>query len=142
MQLQGATLASIVMLMPMFIKTLILALLFVSGSVCAEWLKIGEGMDDSSFYIDPATIRQDGNLRTVWRKVELKIRAEGGQISSRSKLEFDCKKELFRLLAFSQFSEQMLAGKLLGYGDFPDARYRAIAPDTMDSDMMKVVCAW
>ena len=44
---------------------LALVLAAVSGAALAEWVKLDES-DQVHSYIDPATIRKDGNLRRVW----------------------------------------------------------------------------
>jgi len=136
----GLLLARIVMLMPMFIKTLFLALLFVSGSAFAEWQLISINDQDTMFYIDPATIRKDGNMRTFWRKSEFKSRGNTGDMSTRAKIEIDCKKEAYRFLAVAGFSESNLTGKMNFSTDFPNQPFIAIAPDTTDSAFMKKVC--
>jgi hypothetical protein len=136
----GLLLARIVMLMPMFIKTLFLALLFVSGSALAEWQHVGTNPQGDLFYIDLATIRKDGNMRTMWRKTEYKKRTKYGDFSARGKFEIDCKRELVRLLAFTTFSEPNLLGNLMFKDDTPNDSFQAIAPDTIDNTFMQLVC--
>ena len=128
------------MLMPMFIKTLSLALLFVSGSAFAEWSFLFESTSGNMYYIDPTTIRKDGNLRTFWAKTEFKKRLKGGSISGREKLEIDCKKEAVRLLAAATFADPKLRGELIESGDFPNGPFEAIAPATVDYAFMQRVC--
>ena len=136
----GLLLPRIVMLMPMFIKTLFLALLFLSGSAFAEWQLVDIGPQGDMFYIDPATIRKDGNMRTVWRKKEVKTREKDGVSSSRAKLEIDCKKELIRVVSFASFADPNLRGELLARGDYPNDAFSAIAPYTLNSAYMEMVC--
>jgi hypothetical protein len=136
----GLILARIVMLMPMFIKTLFLALLFVSGSAFAEWRFITVNSNNDSVYIDPNTIRKDGNMRTYWWKAEYKKRGKAGEMSSRAKYEVDCKKEVNRLLAFASFAEPNLRGEIITSGDYPNDSFMAIAPETIDNTLMQIVC--
>jgi len=136
----GLLLARIVMLMPMFIKTLFLALLFVSGSALAEWRFLVENAKDDMYYIDLETIRKDGNMRTFWSKTESKSRGKDGTISYREKLEIDCKKEGVRILAIATFAEPNLRGTMIFQGDFPNAPFDAIAPGTIDNTFMRLVC--
>ena len=55
-------------------RIFIFALLFVSGSAFAEWRLIAESAKGDMVYIDPATVRKDGNMRTYWRKIEFYFR--------------------------------------------------------------------
>ena len=45
---------------------LMVMLLFVTGQVRAEWVKFAE-IEQTAFYLDPATIQTNGNLRRVWQ---------------------------------------------------------------------------
>ena len=136
----GLLLARIVMLMPMFIKTLFLALFFVSGSAFAEWRFLTASTTGNDFYFDPATIRKDGNIRTAWMKLELKTADIDEVRSSRAKFEIDCKKETIRFLTEARFAEPSLMGKLLSDKDFPNAPPTLIAPETINNTLMQMVC--
>jgi hypothetical protein len=45
--------------------------LSLSASATAEWVKIGEN-DLGAFFIDPDTIRPQGNFRKVWALTDMK----------------------------------------------------------------------
>jgi hypothetical protein len=136
----GLLLARIVMLMPMFTKTLFLALLFVSGSAFAEWRLLTEGVSGNRFFIDPATIRKDGNIRSFWMKVEIKTPEADDVRSSRAKFEIDCKQETIRFLNQATFAEPNFMGKMLSDRDFPYAPPALIAPETVNNTYMRQVC--
>jgi hypothetical protein len=137
----GPLLARIVMLMPMFIKSLFLALLFVSGSAFAEWLLITKSPKGETVYIDPATIRKDGDMRTFWRKAEYKDGGKYGDFfSGRSKVEINCKKEEIRMLSLATFSAPNLGGEMTMSEDYPNERFSAIAPGTINNTFMQLVC--
>jgi hypothetical protein len=59
----------------------------VTGAAWAEWLKVAEN-DSADYYIDPATIRKDGNLRKVWDMYNTKEPGKGGALSIRAKAEY------------------------------------------------------
>ena len=73
-------------------KTLPLALLLVTGSAWAEWLKVGSSAEDT-FYFDSSTIRVEGDKRKVWELVDYKQRDKYGAFSARMRNEYDCKHE-------------------------------------------------
>ena len=121
------------------INALLLALLSVSGSAWAEWVKINEN-DSRLIYIDPQTIRKDGNLRKVWQITDLKQRFTNGELSRRSRLEFDCKNERFRYLSFSIHSGPMAGGTILSQL-VEDTKWADIPPRSSSETMLQVVCA-
>lgn len=120
--------------------TTLLVSLVLSGSAWAEWVKVANN-DFADYYIDPATIRKDGNLRKVWQIQNLKQRdKEGGRLSSRSRWEFDCKQERSRPLSFSTHSEAMASGTTLMSHSASD-QWDDIPPESISEAVLKIVCA-
>ncbi len=93
-------------------KTRLLALLLVTGSAWAEWLKVGSSTEDT-FYFDSSTIRVEGDKRKVWELVDYKQRDKYGAFSARMRNEYDCKLEKDQILSATLHSESMAAGKTL-----------------------------
>ena len=121
-------------------RKLLLALLFVSGFACAEWHFVDENPDGDKFYIDLATIRKDGDVKTAWRKIELKSRDASGEYSSRAKIEINCKKELVSIVSYTVFSDPNLRGKILEQSNDRSRSPSPIAPETINSSYMRIVC--
>lgn len=124
------------------IKKTILTLLLaaMSTGAMAEWVKVSESIDDTVFYIDPATVRKDGTFRKVWTVHDRKQKDESGAMSRRSFMEFDCIGERHRILTFSTHSEPMVGGKMLISGDEP-LNWRNTAPGTPAATVLKLVCS-
>lgn len=122
-------------------KTLLLALMLVTSFAWAEWV-IVSSTDQVNYYVDPATIRKNSNLRKVWTIQDLKQRHKDGEISRRSRNEYDCDGERYRVLALTTHSEPMANGTTLTTNDFeiPD-RWTQIAPETISERVLKIVCA-
>jgi hypothetical protein len=115
-------------------------LLLVAMPVAAQnWVKVDEN-DVFTLYIDPSTIRINGNLRRVWTLNDFKRPDPGGQVSQRALLEYDCKEERSRVLAWSAHSESMLGGKILYSKDEP-GQWRYVAPGSVADVTLKIVCA-
>ena len=115
-------------------------LLLATGSAWAGWEEVGESSTETTFYIDRATIRKDGNLRRMWSLTDLKQRDKNGEMSRRSKSEYDCKGERMRYLALSTHSESMAGGKtLLNEGE--EEMWRAIPPGTAAEAILEMACA-
>lgn len=120
-------------------KTLVLTLLLVTGPAWAEWVLVSES-GETDYYIDPATIRKDGNLARVWELNDLKQRAKDGELSRRYRIEYDCKQERFKLLSASEHSGFMASGTTLRT-EILDGPWREIPPGTVSRLFLKIVCA-
>lgn len=115
-------------------------LALVATPAWAEWVKVSVS-DTSIFYIDPASIRKDGNLRKVWRITDLKQRHKDGEMSIRGLDEYDCKEERLRFLALSSHSETMAGGETLWSKNYSDGEWQAIPPGSTVARVLKIVCA-
>lgn len=115
-------------------------LALVAAPAWAEWVKLGEN-DEMILYIDPGSIRKNGNLRKVWDIKDLKQRDEGGEMSTRTRNEYDCKEERRRTLSFSAHSEPMAGGETLSSKNYSDGEWRAIPPGSVSARILKIVCA-
>ena len=117
-------------------------LMFISCSVWAEWVLIGESTDGSAtIYVDPATIRREGVLVKYWRLTDIRVRNKDGNMSWRTRDELDCKKERSRVTSMTTFSDSMLGGSLNGNFNYPNDEWADIPPCTLDAVKMKFVCA-
>lgn len=121
------------------LKTLLLLSIFVTGSGWADWVKVDETKAET-FYIDPASIRKEGNLRKVWEVGDNKMREKNGTMSSRARTEYDCKNERFRTLAFSTHSESMAHGQIILQGK-ESTTWQDIPPQSVGDFILKRVCA-
>lgn len=119
-------------------RTLLLALLLATSSAQAGWVLVVQN-DDIDFYIDPETIRKDGNLVRVWEIQDLKQRDKGGRLSLRSRNEYDCVQERYRFLSISTHSEPMAGGKTL-FSTTESGNWRDTPPGTFASSIQKIVC--
>ena len=112
--------------------------IFTSSSVLSQWVLFTE-VPHAFVYLDNTSIVKDGFSRKVWELQDLKIRDKSGELSWRSRWEFDCKQERRRMLSFTTHSDQMALGKTLLKGnDFP---WVDIAPQTVARDVLIFVCA-
>lgn len=119
-------------------RTLLLALLLATSSAWAGWVLAAQS-DDNDFYIDPETIRKDGNLVRVWEIQDLKQRDKVGVSSRRLRVEYDCKQERRRILSSSEHSEPMAGGKILLIST-ESSNWRDIPPGSVVSVKLKLVC--
>jgi len=120
-------------------KLFLIGLMMLSGSAWAEWVMYATN-ETNTFYYDPATIRKDGHIRRVWVLNDLRKRHKDGEMSRRSRTEYDCKQERMKYLASSEHSEPMAGGAVLSTAEHKE-EWRAIPPDTPLETIFKIVCA-
>ncbi len=122
-------------------ERLVFALLALSlvASANAEWVKIGEN-DLGAFFIDPDTIRRQGNFRKVWAVTDMKQLVVEGAKSYRVQWEYDCKEERSRVLYLSAYSRQLATGEILFSTAGPQT-WEPTPPDTPDALIRAIVCS-
>ena len=122
--------------------SLISLLVLSSGSVCAEWVALGESDSETTVYVDPDTIRRKGDLVKMWELYDFKpIRTVAGNsyFSSKAQIENDCAEERRRTLAFTWFSGNMGSGKVV-FSESHEGRWAPVAPDTIGLMLWTFAC--
>lgn len=80
----------------------------------AEWTRIVE-TDTATFYMDISTIRKEGNTVKVWSILDFKEKGDYGDVSHKSRYEFDCKQERIKTLTLLPYAGHMAEGQLINY---------------------------
>ncbi len=93
-------------------KILLIALALLASTAWADWVPMGE-TDEGSFYIDPVSVLRNGHLRQVLELTDLRQRDEGGEMSRRTRVEYDCALGRTKVLSISTHQDPMAAGKTL-----------------------------
>ena len=121
-------------------KTIFLAALIVLASNAqADWAKMGD-TDEGSFYIDPASVLREGHVRQVWELTDLKQRDEGGEMSRRTRVQYDCKLGRTQVLSISTHWEPMAAGATL-LSVAREGLWKEVPPETAYAAAFKLLCA-
>jgi hypothetical protein len=105
-----------------------------------NWVLVSEATDGAKNYVDPSTIRRDGNLTRHWEYLDYASRQPSGEKSTRSFYETDCREERTRIIEFTGFSESMLQGRIIGTSRGTGS-WSQIAPGTVGERVMRYVCA-
>ena len=96
---------------------------------------------DDRYYMDPTTIRKNGNMRLVWELANLAVRHKDGELSRRSRQEYDCIKERWRIISFSTHSGPDASGVVIMNSTSNDTfPWTDVPPRTVVSAMLKYVC--
>lgn len=98
--------------------SLIIFLFLSSIPAYAEWVAVEKdyllpGLQ--TVYVDPESIRREGNLVTIWQLIDFKWmqgnpRGPHRFLSTKTHKQFDCVGKRVRLLAFTEFSRGMGTG--------------------------------
>ena len=120
-----------------------LMLLMTVGAASAAWTQSG-ATDIFNDYADRATIRRNGNLVKMWNLRDYKSMQASPSIgvsylSEKVQLEYDCKEEKTRLLAYIWFSRQMGNGKVVSSDNY-DEKWIPISPESIGETLWKIAC--
>ena len=117
----------------------LLSLLMLAGTSHAGWVEMGQ-TDEGTFYIDLTTILQVGSSRLVWELTDLKEPDEGSELSRRSRVAYDCKHGLTRVLSLETFREPMATGKTI-FSVEREGLWKEVPISTAYATGFKTVCA-
>lgn len=123
-------------------KSLLLAcMMLVTCPAWAGWELVSIDAGDDRYYMDPTTIRKNGNMRLVWELANLAVRHKDGELSRRSRQEYDCIKERWRIISFSTHSGPDASGVVIMNSTSNDTfPWTDVPPRTVVSAMLKYVC--
>lgn len=118
--------------------SLMTLLVLRSGSAYAEWVAIaGDDEAGMTVYVDPDTIRRNGDLVKMWHMSDRKTMEGYGSIKTQR--EYDCAEARHRLLAATIFSGHMGQGTLLD-NNLKEGQWITVAPDGGSQALWKFAC--
>ena len=122
---------------------LITFLVLSSGPVYAEWVLVsGDDAAGLAVYVDPATIRRNGNLAKMWQLYDYKtVQTVAGDslLSIKRFNEYDCTEERTRMLGYTWFSGNMGLGTV-AYSTTEKLQWEPVAPRSINHTLWKVAC--
>jgi len=121
---------------------LMMFLVVVSGSAAAEWAQVGAN-EISTFYADPAGIRNADNPVKMWDLLDFKAaqsRPYGAPYLSQKTLqEYDCKEQRTRKIDLLRYSENMGEGEVASTDSDP-GKWEPVPPGTVSRALWEFVC--
>ncbi|MCX7142237.1 MAG: hypothetical protein NT123_14425 [Proteobacteria bacterium] len=121
---------------------LTLLIVFASGSAAAEWVAVG-GNDQSSTYVDPASLVRTADKVKMWHLVDFnapQFKASGKRfLSEKLQYEYDCKDERARKLTFLSHSRSM-GGGVMVEGDWHPQAWEPPPSGGVLDYLRKVAC--
>ena len=119
---------------------LIAFVMMIASPVWAGWEYVDTEIESRrQYFLDFETLRKDGNIRKIWQLINFPKADEYGALSTRGRVEFDCKNETGQTLSFTVFSEQFANGKVLLQNNTASSK-RDIAPETVSWTLLQKVC--
>jgi hypothetical protein len=126
-------------------KAILMTLLaVVSGSAEAAWVEVAAD-ENSTLYVEPATINNAGNMVKMRHLVGFKV-ARATPIGKRYMVnssvnqdEYDCRKKRRRILFFSWRSGQLGEGEVI-YDNYNSGIWERIPPKSMRETLWKIAC--
>ena len=125
-------------------RLLLIALLLLSSvPAYAEWVAIGGNEEAGvTVYADPDTISRKGDLAKMWELFDFMTTQNIGVglfMSRKDQREYNCTKERYRVLTFTQFSGNMGSGKV-GYSNSDEQQWVPVEPENTAQGLWKVAC--
>ena len=122
---------------------LITLLLLSSGASYAEWVAIG-GNDQIGMttYVNPGTMRRKGDLVKMWQLNDFEtVQTVDGNsfLSTKKQREFSCAEERTRILAATQFSDNMGNGTVVSVNS-NEQKWEPIVPESIGQTLWKFAC--
>jgi hypothetical protein len=131
---------------------LITLLVLSSGPAYAEWVAVENNYllpGLQTVYVDPDTIRREGNLVTLWQLIDFKLmQGNAGMgilgfghrvLSTKTHKQFDCAEKRLRLLAVTDFSGNMGTG--IPAGAYIDGgNWVPVEPKSINQALWEVAC--
>ncbi|HEX6825614.1 MAG TPA: surface-adhesin E family protein [Nitrospiraceae bacterium] len=122
---------------------LIMFLVLSSGHVYAEWVLVsGDDAAGLAVYVDPATIRRNGNLAKMWQLYDYKtVQTVAGDslLSMKRFNEYDCMQERTRMLGYTWFTGNMGNGNVV-YSTTEQQPWEPVVPRSINRSLWKAAC--
>jgi hypothetical protein len=95
-------------------------------------------------FIDPKTIRRNGNFAQIWVLADFKDLQQSPSsapfLSVKSQQEFDCVEERSRIVAMIRYSSNMGLGKVVWNSDQPDMDWTTMATGSINRLLFTLAC--
>ena len=120
---------------------LITLLLLSGGPACAEWVGLGYA-EDATVYVDPDTIRREGDLAKMWVLWDyktIKIGKDFSYLSSQWLEQYDCVEPRGQPLASTYFSGNMGNGNRV-FNETGGGGWWPVPPRSIAQNLWKVAC--
>ncbi len=92
-----------------------------------------------SLFVDPQTIKVNGDTRNVLALVAYSEPLSNGARSIHGAMEYDCRDKRLRTLTFTHYTEPLARGRVLSDSQTP-SEWSPVVPGTFAADALDFVC--
>jgi len=118
---------------------LVLTLILSISPAYAEWVKYSTTDDsETSLFLDPNTIRRNGNSVLIWTLQDFK-KVKNGDLSMKLRVKIECKEETVQIISLVSHSENMGKGKITVSGS-GTGKPQYVVPDSSGEELWKLAC--
>jgi hypothetical protein len=114
--------------------------LLASMAASAEWVLVTK-LDKVDIYVESSSIRKNNQMGRLWALHNWNSIQNGNYLSERSRLEFDCKNELWRTFSVSFHEKPFAHGETLPAPFATTPNWFAVAPQTTASKLFALACS-
>ncbi len=118
-------------------KLIAIGLVLMSSGALADWVKLGENLNGTVYYVDPST-KKGGNRPRVWLFTIYGQQKSNGTRSYRALVEADCLEGSMRDLATTYYFDANLE-KVKSHDSDPDP-WSYPAPETVRESLYIYLC--
>ncbi|MBU6225314.1 MAG: hypothetical protein KGP13_10825 [Burkholderiales bacterium] len=108
------------------------------GLVQADWLEYADN-GKAVFYYDPTTLQINKDKVIVWEMLNYSFPLNR-VLSSKTRKEYDCGKQLFRNLSGEFFSGPLLSGDRISASEEADLEWRVAVEGTRNLELLLMLC--
>ena len=122
-------------------KILMLMLAAMSTGAMAEWVFVGD-WEQYRFYVDPTTIRKNGNIVKMWTMTDSRIPSvtnSKAYMSTKALEEYDCANETLRTLSLVDYEKSMGTGNVVYSTSYPSPS-EPVVPGTVGERRWEIGC--
>jgi hypothetical protein len=106
----------------------------------SNWIFVTINDEATFYYIDRNSIQKSGDSITFWNRENLKQRDEFGNLSYKNQVTMNCRTRERISRFIMSYDDLDNNGKLTDSFIVPNAKWKPIPPDSVNWEMMKIVC--
>lgn len=114
----------------------------IACSAPKEWVDVVDSDDNGTIYVNPSSVRKNGNKVKMWSLTDFKTAQKtsfGSVMSIKTQDEFNCEEEQVRVIFSYDYSKNMAKGEVL-YTQTATLNWMPVAPDSAGSELLGIAC--
>lgn len=122
------------------ILTFISFFIFTNAFAKSNWQFVTSNDEQRMYFVDLSSMQRSGDSVTFWSRENFAERDEYGNLSLKVQVTFNCRTREQIARFYMAYDDLNNNGKLTYSFDAPNQKWRPIAPETVNWQILKVVC--